>query len=97
MVFEVEADDQLIIKTPEGGRCGGPSVRMIRRENKIWFFLTGHLLSESTFNSFLLYDGLHFLLCENSVLSFKHVDDTILANIKGFSVVIHLAGYFPAV
>ena len=55
-----------------------------------------HLLGECTL-TFLFNDGLHFLLAKNGIISFKHVDDTVLTNIKGFSVIIHLAGYFPAV
>ena len=45
----------------------------------------------------MLYDGLHFLLAENRVLDFEHVDDTVLTNVEGFPVIIHFAGYFPAV
>ena len=55
-----------------------------------------HLLGEGTF-TFVLHDGLYFLCTENSIFIFEHVDDTVLTNIKGFPVVIHLAGYFPAV
>ena len=54
-----------------------------------------HLLGDCTL-TFLFHDGLHFLLAKNGILSFKHIDDTVLTNIKGFSVIIHLAGNFPA-
>ena len=45
----------------------------------------------------MLHYGLQFLLAENRVLGFEHVNDTVLADIEGLSVVVHLAGNFPAV
>jgi len=45
----------------------------------------------------VLYDVLHFPFAENSVFTFEQVDDTVLANIEGFPVIINLKGNFPAV
>jgi hypothetical protein len=67
---------------------------MTRLTDEIKSFLAD-FLGDSAF-ALVFHDGLHFPFSENRVLSLEHIDDTILADIECFPVVVHLAGNIPA-
>ena len=42
-----------------------------------------------------MYDGLHFLPGQYGIFGLQHVDDAVLADVEGLSIVIYFTGNFP--